>query len=128
MVDRPKVLSTTPLFVVADLQRAIDFYTQKLGFTDPSAWGEPPCFGMLNRDGFDLMFSVAEAPDHVRPNGPDGVWDAYIRVTDLAAETAALRMAGVAVAKGPTETFYGMTEIEVIDPDGYRICFCQKRR
>ena len=50
MSSRPRVLSTTPLLVVADLQRSLGFYCQKLGFGEPSVWGEPPCFAMLHRD------------------------------------------------------------------------------
>ncbi len=123
---RPKALATTALFVVSDLQRSIDFYCHKLGFRDPGIWGEPPCFAMINRDLFDLMLSLAEKPEYVRPNGPHGVWDLYIKVEDIAAEQAALAAAGVPLDRGPTKTFYGLLEIEVVDPDGYRICLAQE--
>ena len=125
LIRRPKVLATTPLFVVADLQRSIDFYCQKLGFREPAVWGEPPCFAMLNRDLFDLMLSLAESPEHVRPNGLNHVWDLYIRVSDVTGEAAELEAAGVPLDRGPNRTFYDMLEIEVIDPDGYRICMGQ---
>lgn len=120
-----KVEATTPLFLVSDLQRSVDFYHFRLGYRDPCQWGEPPCFAMLNRDGFDLMLSLAADPTMVRPNGPSGVWDMYLRVADLQAEMAALEKSGVPLVKGPTKTFYDMLEIEIIDPDGYRICIAQ---
>ena len=123
--ERPKVLTTTALFVVSDLDRAIRFYCDKLGFGEPGVWGEPPCFGMLHRDGFELMLSLAEAPDRIRPNGPDGVWDLYVRVPDVEAEAAALRAAGLELAREPERRVYDMIEIEVVDPDGYRVCFGQ---
>jgi catechol 2,3-dioxygenase-like lactoylglutathione lyase family enzyme len=122
---RPKLIATTPLFVVADLQRSLDFYCQKLGFKEPNVWGEPPCFAMLNRDGFELMLSVAEDATHIRPNGPNKVWDMYIRLHDIATEIAALQTGGVVLDRGPTDMFYYMREIEIIDPDGYRICIGQ---
>lgn len=122
---RTRLRATTPLLVVANLQRSIDFYANKLGFVDPSVHGEPPCFAMLNRDGFDLMLSLAESPDLVRPNGPSGVWDIYLSVADIADEIAALAAAGITIDKGPTDMFYQMREIEVIDPDGYRLCLAQ---
>lgn len=123
--SRTRVRSTTPLLVVANLQRSLEFYQNVLGFIDPSVHGDPPCFAMLNRDGFDLMLSVAEQPQHVRPNGPTGVWDFYMAVADIAQEITALTVAGAKLDKGPTDTFYQMREIELLDPDGYRICVAQ---
>ncbi len=120
-----RVRSITPLLVVSDLQRAIDFYCEKLAFTEPSVWGEPPRFAMLHRDGFELMLSLAEKPEQVRPHGPHGVWDFYLRVADVAAEAEALRAAGGVLDKGPTDMFYEMREIECLDPDGHRICLAQ---
>lgn len=115
----------TPLFVVSNLQRSLDFYCQKLGFVDPNVHGDPPCFAMLNRDGFDLMLSLAGDRTRVHPHGVDGTWDMYISVADIAAEIAALESALVRPDKGPTDTFYGMREIEILDPDGHRICIAQ---
>ena len=122
---RPRVRAVTPLLVVTDLQRALDFYCAKLGFVEPNVHGDPPCFAMMNRDGFELMLSLAEEPARVRPHGLEGIWSFYVVVADIAAEIAALRSAGVALDKGPTETFYGMREVEVLDPDGHRICLAQ---
>ena len=118
-LSRPRVRATTACFVVADLQRSIAFY-EKLGFGEPGVWGEPPCFAMLNRDLFDIMLSLGEKPGQVRPNGPDKVWDLYIKVADLEAEVAALRAAGVVIEREPSRTEYGMIEAEVSDPDGHR--------
>lgn len=125
MSPRPRLRAMTPLLVVSDLQRAIDFYVGKLGFTDAQAWGEPPCFAMMHRDGLDLMLSRAEDASHVAPHGRFGVWDLFLNVADVATERAALLAAGVAIDKGPTDTFYAMREIEVLDPDGHRVCLAQ---
>lgn len=122
---RSRVRGLTPLLVVSDFPRALDFYQRALGFVEPSVWGEPPCFAMLNRDGFELMLSLAEKEGDVRPNGPTGRWDCYLRVDDVAAEIAALAAAGVPLASGPTDTFYQMREVEVLDPDGHRVCLAE---
>lgn len=119
------VKGTSPSFVVADLARSVEFYVAKLGYRDASTWGEPPCFAMMHRDGFDLMLTAAKSPADVHPNGPADVWDLYVKVLDLKAEEAALRANGVAIVAGPRTTFYNMSELEVLDPDGYRICFGQ---
>ena len=124
-MSHSKILTTTPLFVVADMQRSLDFYS-KLGFTEHSLWGEPTiCFAMVRRGGYEIMLSLAESSDRVRPNGPGGIWDMYIRLADVAAEIAALAAADIPLARGPQDAFYQMREIEVLDPDGYRICLAQ---
>lgn len=123
-VSHSRVLTTTPLFVVADMQRSLDFYS-KLGFSERSLWGEPPCFAMVRRGGFEIMLSLAESPDRIRPNGPGGIWDIYIRLENMATEIDALAQAGIPLARGPEDAFYQMREIEVVDPDGYRICLAQ---
>ena len=123
MTARPKALTITPLFIVSDLQRSIDFYG-RLGFQEPSVWGEPPCFAMMNRNELELMLSLAEREARPRPNG-HGVWDMYVSVSDLDAEIEALKDAGVSIDRGPTTTEYEMKEIEVVDADGFRTCFAQ---
>ena len=57
---RSRIRAVTPLLVVSDLQRSIDFYARALGFVEPNVHGDPPCFAMMNRDGFDLMLSLGE--------------------------------------------------------------------
>lgn len=124
MPGRPRLRSLTPLLVVADLPRALAFFA-RLGFVDPAAHGEPPCFAMLNRDGLELMLQLPEVFGTARANGPSGSWDVYLKVDDLAAEQVALAAAGVAIRKGPVDTAYGMREIVVESPDGHRICLAQ---
>jgi catechol 2,3-dioxygenase-like lactoylglutathione lyase family enzyme len=122
--QRTRVLATSAVFMVKDVVASLEWYCDKLGFTDPGTWGEPAGFGMANRDGFDLMLSVAESPDEVHPNGGDTA-DLYIRVEDVEAEKRALEAAGVTVERGPFRTVYNMIEIEIRDPNGYRIVLAQ---
>ncbi len=125
MKARPRVRSITPLLVVADLQRAIDFYCNKLGFAEPRVHGEPPCFAMINRNGFELMLSLAGDAESIRPNGPNGVWDMYICVDHIADEIEAITAAGATIESGPRDMPYQMREIEIVDPEGYRICLAE---
>jgi predicted enzyme related to lactoylglutathione lyase len=123
MSRRPKARTATPLFIVSHLQRSIDYYA-RLGFAHANVWGDPPCFAMIHRDGLELMLSLAAGEAAPRPNG-HGTWDVFVSVDDLDAEIAALNEAGVNIDRGPTSTEYRMKEIEVVDPDGFRICLAQ---
>ena len=125
MSERTKVLATAPLLLVSDLQRSLHFYQQKLGFEGPAVHEEPLCFAMLNRNGFDLTLTLAEDGSGVRPNGPTGSWDVYVGVADVGAEIVELTAAGVKIDGGPTDTFYEMREVKVVDPDEHRWCFGQ---
>lgn len=108
-----KTFAVCPLLVVEDIQRAADFYVRVLGYTEPLFAGEPPSFCMMNRDGQDLMLCLE------RP------WDYYLRVADLEEERRAIEAAGGKLRAGPRVTEYGMTEIEVEDPDGHIVCLGQ---
>src|SRR5438067_1678981 len=112
--NRPRVLATSAVFMVRDVVKSLEWYCEKLGFTEPATWGEPAGFGMANRDGFDLMLSVVESPEEVHPNG-GGHADLYIRVEDVEAEKRALEAAGVTIERGPARTFYNMIEIDIRD-------------
>ena len=120
---RPRLLSTSSCLLVSNLERSIAFYCDQLGFGEPVIWGEPACFAIVNRDGFDIMLNLSPIPDRIRPNGPDGFWDLYLRVEDARVEADLLRASGVPLDIDLAETEYQMTEFEVVDPDGYRICF-----
>jgi catechol 2,3-dioxygenase-like lactoylglutathione lyase family enzyme len=124
-VKRPRLVATSPLFVVSDLARSLDFYSGKLGFERLGSWGEPPCFAIVRRDGFELMLKLEECPGQVRPNGPHGIWDAYFWIADVRFEVDALRRVAVEPARPPQQTSYATIESEVLDPDGYRICLAQ---
>jgi catechol 2,3-dioxygenase-like lactoylglutathione lyase family enzyme len=118
---RPRILGTSPCLVVSNMERSIAFYCDKLGFAEPNVWGEPPSFAMAQRDGFDIMLKLADGAQAVRPNGPGGIWDLYIRVKDARDELEALKASGVAIDQDLSETEYDMLEFEIVDPDGYRI-------
>jgi catechol 2,3-dioxygenase-like lactoylglutathione lyase family enzyme len=118
---RPRLVASSTCLVVSDLARSVAFYCDKLGFAEPAMWGDPPTFAMANRDGFDIMLTAAATYDQIRPHGPEGIWDLYLRVEDVRGEVEALRAAGVAIDSDLTETEYDMLEIEILDPDGYRV-------
>jgi len=117
--------SAVPLFLVSDVQASATWYRDKLGFDFDRIWGEPPVFGILPRDAIELM--LKECPEGVRPHGQvtTETWDAYVRVRDIEELRRELSQRGAAIQRGPERMIYHCVELEVVDPDGYALCFAQ---
>ena len=86
-------------YIVRDIDPAIAFYTQDLGFT--LTMHPAPTFAMLTRGALRLVLSVPNAAPgggQVMPDGTaptPGGWNRFaIEVTDLAATVADLKAAG----------------------------------
>jgi catechol 2,3-dioxygenase-like lactoylglutathione lyase family enzyme len=109
-------------YIVYDVDAAIAFYTQQLGFT--LEMHPAPAFAMLSRGDLRLVLS---APNPVGGGGqpmPDGRqqepggWNRFaIEVSDLAAQVEALRRAG-AHFRNDIVTGVGGRQIIVEDPSG----------
>jgi catechol 2,3-dioxygenase-like lactoylglutathione lyase family enzyme len=107
-------------YMVDDVQRALDFYTRHLGF-EPGL-NAAPAFADATRGSLRLLLSGPTSsagrpmPDGATP-GPGGWNRIHLIVTDIAAEVARLRDAGVPfrndVVTGP-----GGAQILLEDPSG----------
>lgn len=110
--------SATVRYFVADLDAAIAFYRDRLGFEEelhPS-----PTFAMLYRGDLRLLLSVPGEP-HALPDGtlPEpGGWNRIsLRVSNLDATVAALRASGVTFRRGITAGPTVDTAV-LMDPSG----------
>jgi len=109
-------------YIVNDVDEAIQFYTEQLGFT--LQMHPAPAFAMLSRDDLRLVLS---APNPSAGGGqamPDGTqqtpggWNRFaIEVTDIAAMVEALQKAG-AHFRNNIVTGVGGKQIIVDDPSG----------
>jgi glyoxylase I family protein len=107
-------------YQVKDVQRAIAFYTETLGFQlDMKAL---PAFGQVSIPGLKLILSGPGASGS-RPM-PDGIqqesggWNRVIlQVQDLPARISALRKAGLRF-RNEMEAGPGGKQVQVEDPDG----------
>jgi len=107
-------------YVVGDVDRAVAFYTQRLGFTLKQQMG--PAFAYVSRDDLTLWLSGPQSsaarpmPDGRRPE-PGGWNRLVLEVKDLPSRVAALKQAGVRfrndMVVGP-----GGRQILAEDPDG----------
>jgi catechol 2,3-dioxygenase-like lactoylglutathione lyase family enzyme len=109
-------------YIVNDVDAAIAFYCQQLGFHEEMH--PAPAFAMLSRGDLRLVLS---APDRLGGGGqsmPDGTkpapggWNRFaIEVADLAATVEALRKAGVHF-RNEIVTGIGGKQILIEDPSG----------
>lgn len=69
--SQPVLLNIEPSLFVSDLQRSLDFFTEKLGFKIGLTYGEPPFFAMVVRDGAPLNMRQVKGPVLDRSRGED---------------------------------------------------------
>jgi catechol 2,3-dioxygenase-like lactoylglutathione lyase family enzyme len=138
-MTRPTISGISPLFIVADVPRALSFYRDMLGF-DVTFRGPTPedeFFGIVRRDGAMIMLKalgviadgkeVVVEPVSNYGRKPAHSWDAYVEVSDpdtLAAEFAAR---GVRFAVPVMDCDDGLRGFVIEDTDGYGLFFGRLR-
>jgi catechol 2,3-dioxygenase-like lactoylglutathione lyase family enzyme len=107
-------------YIVDDVDAAIAFYTQQLGFHEDMH--PAPTFAMLSRDDLRLALSAPSGAGGGGQAMPDGTlpkpggWNRFsLEVPDLEATVAALRSAG---ASFRNDIVTGVGQILVEDPSG----------
>ncbi|MEM8781217.1 MAG: glyoxalase superfamily protein [Planctomycetota bacterium] len=99
-----------PILRIADLQRSLDYYTQKLGFG--LAW-RVEGFASVQRHDVTIFLCQGE-------QGHAGTW-LFVVVEDVDALHAELRQRGATIRQEPTNFPWGSREMNVEDPDGHRL-------
>jgi catechol 2,3-dioxygenase-like lactoylglutathione lyase family enzyme len=126
MKDQPTVNDTSGTkasvrYMIDDVSAAVDFYTKHLGFTveqDASS-----AFASVTRGNLRLLLSGEKSsgrrplPDGTKPV-PGGWNRVELQVTDLKAEAARLRAAGVKFRREDIVTGPGGSQIWLVDPSG----------
>jgi len=107
-------------YLVADVQRAIDFYTTHLGFNLEHQ--QLPMFATVSLGPLKIHLSGPGASgSRPLPTGqrqsPGGSNRVVLRVNDLPAIVDALRSAGTAF-RNTMETGPAGSQIQILDPDG----------
>jgi glyoxylase I family protein len=119
-----------PLLQVFDMPTSIHFYRDILSFevVNTSGPGDDVGWALLRLNGVELMLNTAYESDE-RPAAPDpnraaahGDTGLYFGCPDVEGAYQQLRVKGLDV-KEPVIRTYGMKQLNVIDPDGYNLCF-----
>jgi catechol 2,3-dioxygenase-like lactoylglutathione lyase family enzyme len=115
--NSPRFDAVTPRLPVEDVEQALVFYIEKLGFDLGWKWGEPVTHANVCRNSvsFDLILV---------PPTRQGTAMAYVQVSGVDAYHAELTEKSVKVS-AVDDRPYGMRDFEVVDPCGNRIAFGQ---
>lgn len=113
-----------PSLLVTDMRRTIEFYVEKLGFTQTGYYPieSEPEWTELRRDDVAIHFYTESL--HSTRYSPvcSGTFYFYpASVTDLATEL----QGKVPFAWGPEVMDYGMREFGIRDPNGYFLAFAE---
>lgn len=121
-----KLTGISPVLLVADLDRSVAYFRDRLGF-ECKVFGEPPNFATANRDEDSILLALAESPKPIDPNWliVEKMWDVYIRVDDVDAFYAEVQERGAGIDYELYDAPHGFREFGVQDPDGHDIAFGQ---
>jgi catechol 2,3-dioxygenase-like lactoylglutathione lyase family enzyme len=121
-----RFVSLCPVFISPDIQKTVEFYTEKLGFTSAKHYDHVENFATLYRD--DIEFVIIQAKPGERPSTNHhhgtGHNDAYIvTATSEGIEPIyeELKAQGVKILSKPHKTDYGSYEFAIEDIDGRQI-------
>jgi catechol 2,3-dioxygenase-like lactoylglutathione lyase family enzyme len=119
-----RVTGIAPQFLVDDLDRAISYYRDKLGFGLDFTY--QAFYAAVSRDGFAIHLKHAAKPaverDHRKQNEH---LDAYISVSGVRGLFDELEARGARVIKPLEERPWACVDFYVEDPDGYVLCFSE---
>ena len=116
----------SPVLLVADLDRSVAYYRDRLGF-DCTIYGDPPNFATADREGATLLLALAEDSSRLVPHWRivDKMWNVYIRCDDADAIYAEVQERGAGIDYTIYDAPHGFREFGVQDPDGHDIAFGQ---
>jgi catechol 2,3-dioxygenase-like lactoylglutathione lyase family enzyme len=128
---RAELSAVSPFLIVSDVQRALAFYRDRLGFEVTFLGPEPdPFLAIVRRDGMQLMLKVVADDVPALPNRfrhPDARWDAHVHASDPDTLAAEFHDRGVTFGAALADTDDGLRGFELEDPDGYRLFFGRPR-
>lgn len=99
-----------PTIPVTDIDQALRFYRDVLGFVVTFTNGDPISFAVINQGDAELHLGVQ--PDKA------GSSHAHLMVDDLNGIHHALQQAGIPILQPPTVQPWGLRDLLVADPDG----------
>lgn len=119
-----QITGIAPQFLVDDVDRAIAYYRDRLGFALDFRYES--FYAGVSRDGFaiHLKHGATNAGDRAHRKEHEHL-DAYIAVSGVRALFDELQMRGADVIKALEERPWACVDFYVADADGYILCFSE---
>lgn len=118
------IQAAKPQLWVSDLQRALDFYTQKLGFRQTILYGEPPFYAHVERDGATFIFRSVDRPViNAALRDDETLLAAEMICADVKGLFEEYQAAGVPMVRGLKKEPWGARNFIIRDPDGNMLLF-----
>jgi len=119
-----RLTGIAPQFLVDDLNTAIAYYRDKLGFDLDFCYES--FYAGVSRDGFAIHLKGAPKTVSDRTHRKQNEHlDAYISVTGAATLHDELRSRGASITKSLEWRPWSCVDFYVEDPDGYILCFSE---
>jgi uncharacterized glyoxalase superfamily protein PhnB len=119
-----RVTGIAPQFLVDDLEQAIAYYCDKLGFSLDFKYES--FYAAVSRDGFAIHLKCAPKSAANREHRKQNEHlDAYISVSGIEALFSEMEKRGARVIKPLEERPWGCRDFYVEDVDGYILCFSE---
>jgi len=119
------IKSHATVLLVDEIDRAFDYYTEKLGFEGHKWERNPEHYAYVSR-GDTYVHLACFGDVGARPNSevvPPDMFDLYIYADDVVALHAEFVERGAEILNAPVLTEYGMHDFRVRDADGYILAF-----
>jgi catechol 2,3-dioxygenase-like lactoylglutathione lyase family enzyme len=132
-MTKQDIAGIAPFFIVKDVQAALAFYRDCLGFAITFQGPEPEdiFFGTVERGAAMIMIKavgVAPTPNYTRDIGQGWArWDAYLNVPDPDALAAEYSSRDIAFFEPLRDTDDGLRGFTLQDADGYVLFFGRPR-
>jgi uncharacterized glyoxalase superfamily protein PhnB len=124
MGNRAKVIGIAPQLLVADVRKTAEYYRDMLGFTIINYFMDPPMYGMVQRDGFQVHFAKADDINLALIHNEErrkGTTDFILWVPEIDLFFNELQSSGAEIIEGIVHRNYGSREFVIKDCNGYKI-------
>ena len=125
MSNTVQITAIVPQFLVDDLERAIAYYRDRLGFALDFVY--EGFYASVSRDGFAIHLKCAPKTTADRVHRKDNEHlDAFVGVTGVRELFGELQTRGASVIKPLEEQPWNAVDFYVEDPDGYILSFSEQ--